>query len=234
MPVAVDPVRARHDVVVRRWRVAAVVALLLLPLLLPSSRAVVGAGPVLEVGALAFPTVRSRDATVGEAWLAARLGRDLRDARPADVRAASRDRALAAARAADRAAVRLLAARGLPAAQVPPVVAARHGGPSGGLATALAHVDAADGTVGDLVPAGLRVAATGAIGADGLAPVGGLRHKLVGLVREGYDLLLVEAVTWERAVGLHAGVPVAVAPVTSLDGAVDLLCAAGGTDAVCG
>jgi Lon-like protease len=64
------------------------------------------------------------------------------------------------------------------------------GGPSAGLAFALALVD----RLGDDVTHGLRVAVTGELNLDGsVSPVGGLAQKTIGARRTGMDVFLVPA-----------------------------------------
>src|SRR5207302_1285063 len=98
------------------------------------------------------------------------------------------------------------------------------GGPSGGLAFALALID--DLTPGELT-GGLTVVATGTIAPDGtVGTVGGLRLKTLAARRARADLLLVPAVDVDEAQAF-AG-PLRVVGVNSLTDAVSALVSRGG------
>ena len=98
------------------------------------------------------------------------------------------------------------------------------GGPSGGLAFALALID--DLTPGELT-AGLTVVATGTIAPDGtVGTVGGLRLKTLAARRARADLLLVPSADLHE-VQASAG-PLRVVGVSSLTDAVNALMSLGG------
>lgn len=192
----------------------------------------VDAGPVLATGAVGFPTVAVRNLSVSEAAWARLHGAVLTDRLEQGAVAAARAQASASAEDAGAAAAGLL---GHPSPRADGLVQGDWGGPSAGLAMALALVDAADGSQGDLEPAGLEVAATGAVHRDGsLGSVGGLEHKLAGVADRGGDVLLVEASTLGAA-GVPEGIhqQVRVVAVDSLQEAVGWLCAAGAADQIC-
>lgn len=94
------------------------------------------------------------------------------------------------------------------------------GGPSAGLAFALAVLDAL--TEGDLT-GGRRVAATGTIGLDGsVGPVGGVSQKAVAVDHHEIDLFLVPRPELLQASRV-AGEGVRVEPVDTLDDALRIL-----------
>jgi Lon-like protease len=101
---------------------------------------------------------------------------------------------------------------------------ARVGGPSAGLAFALALVD--DLTPGNLT-GGARVAVTGAIDASGtVQPVGGVEQKAITARNEGVELMIVprsELVAARRGAG-----DLRVVGVDTFDDALDALAEAGG------
>lgn len=92
----------------------------------------------------------------------------------------------------------------------------RVGGPSAGLAFALDIVEELRGGV----DGGLRVAATGEIELDGgVAPVGGVKQKVIGARRSGVDVFLVPAGDNAETAREHAG-DLRVVPVESFQQAL--------------
>ena len=85
------------------------------------------------------------------------------------------------------------------------------GGPSAGLAFALDIVEELRGDV----DRGLKVAATGEIELDGhVAPIGGVKQKVIGARRSGADVFLVPAGDNAEEARRHAG-DLRVIPVES-------------------
>jgi PDZ domain-containing protein len=103
------------------------------------------------------------------------------------------------------------------------------GGPSAGLAFTLTLIDAL--TEGELTGGG-RVAATGTIQLDGsVGAIGGLRQKASAVSQAGIELFIVpSAQRPEDVEAARAAAPdLEIVTVASLDEAVDVLVAAGGT-----
>lgn len=95
------------------------------------------------------------------------------------------------------------------------------GGPSAGLAVALAVYDLLADT--DLA-AGRAVAVTGTIDLDGtVGSIGGLQQKLVGARRAGAEVIVVPAAQLDQARDLLDGVDVTLLGVTDLDDAIQQL-----------
>jgi Lon-like protease len=97
--------------------------------------------------------------------------------------------------------------------------AGRIGGPSAGLAFALAVYD----RLGSDVDRGRRVAVTGALALDGtVQPVGGIKQKVIGARRSGADLFLVPA--GDNAAEARANADgLRVVPVRSFQQALQIL-----------
>jgi len=108
------------------------------------------------------------------------------------------------------------------------------GGPSGGLLTALAYLDAS--TPGDLT-GGRTIAGTGTISLFGqVGDIAGARFKIVGARDAGADVFFAPVGSNAREAAQasarnHLGVP--VVPVATLQQALDWLCAHGGASSVC-
>nr|WP_281378680.1 S16 family serine protease [Paenibacillus phyllosphaerae] len=97
------------------------------------------------------------------------------------------------------------------------------GGPSAGLMFALQTLDLL--TAGDLT-AGLQVAGTGTIDADGtVGPIGGIDHKVVAADRAGAQVFLVPEKNAEaaREKASAIGTDMLIVSVTSLPEAVEAL-----------
>jgi PDZ domain-containing secreted protein len=102
------------------------------------------------------------------------------------------------------------------------------GGSSAGLMVALAAIDALH--VGDLT-AGLRIAGTGTINQSGaVGPVAGVSLKFRAAIESGAEWFFVPSSLF---VELEPVAGVRLYPVDTLIDALNLLCAAGATDAVC-
>jgi Lon-like protease len=100
------------------------------------------------------------------------------------------------------------------------------GGPSAGLAFALAVLDVL--TPGELT-GGLDVAVTGTIDATGaVGPVGGVRQKTAAAIDEGYDVFLVPSGEFDEAAE-RAGDAIEVIAVDTLREALDALASLGGS-----
>lgn len=106
----------------------------------------------------------------------------------------------------------------------------RIGGPSAGLAFALALID--ELTPGDLSPPG-GVAATGTVAEDGsVGPIGALVQKAIAVERSGADLFLVPSTQSESEVEsarLAVGSSVEIVAVGSVDEALEVLRERGGS-----
>ncbi len=100
------------------------------------------------------------------------------------------------------------------------------GGPSAGLAFALGIIDELSG--GQLT-GGKVVAATGTITASGaVGPVGGVAEKTIAVERAGAQVFIVPKEEYKQALS-KATPRLAVYPVSSLTGAIDVLKSLGGT-----
>ncbi|HEY8394879.1 MAG TPA: S16 family serine protease [Thermaerobacter sp.] len=149
---------------------------------------------------------------------------------PEAVARAQRQALLASQREAVAAAARLLGREAVPELRFH--LPAEFGGPSGGLAFALAAVDAL--SPGDL-SAGLRVAATGTVRADGsVGPVAGTALKEVAAARAGADVFFVPRGTVAGgAAGSGSGGSPQRVEVSHLREAVRWLCLHGGQSPAC-
>jgi PDZ domain-containing protein len=104
------------------------------------------------------------------------------------------------------------------------------GGPSGGLMTTLAFLDALN--TGDLA-GGKSITGTGTIASNGaIGPVGGVAEKMLSASRAGYRIFFVPKSNLAAARST-APKDMDVIPVTKLSQAVTWLCTHGGTSAVC-
>jgi len=100
------------------------------------------------------------------------------------------------------------------------------GGPSAGLAFALAVLDVL--TPGELT-GGLDVAVTGTIDAEGnVGDVGGVRQKIAAAIEDGYDVFLVPSKEFDEAQE-RAGTAIEVIAVDTLRDALDALASLGGS-----
>jgi len=110
----------------------------------------------------------------------------------------------------------------------------RQGGPSGGLLTTLAYLDAS--TPGDLT-GGKTIAGTGTIALTGeVGEIGGAQFKIVGARDAGADVFFAPAGSNAREAAQssarnHLGIP--VVPVATIRQALDWLCAHGGVSSAC-
>ena len=102
-------------------------------------------------------------------------------------------------------------------------------GESAGLLMSLAFIDA--GSPGDLA-AGLTVTGTGTVDRDGsVGPIGGADHKLAAAESIGADVFFVPDGNLPAVIDIASDVE--VVPVETVDDALNWLCDAGATDAVC-
>jgi PDZ domain-containing protein len=112
----------------------------------------------------------------------------------------------------------------------PPIDPSGAGGPSGGLMFTLAYLDQL--TDGDLT-GGLQVAGTGTIDADGsVGRIDGADLKVEGAISQGADVFMVPALRYEEAAKAARG-RVEVVPVLNVGDALAWLCDHNGVSSAC-